>query len=100
MNLNLTFFNTRQTFKAMQKHGLFFQFLLSRCIGKSSSPLPTKRPVGRTKKEFSCEQLNFMLEQNHDFNALLTSYEKRNKTIANFYFNINKASSNGNQDIS
>ena len=84
----------------MQKHGLFFQFLLSRCIGKSSSPLPTKRPVGRTKKEFSCEQLNFMLEQNHDFNALLTSYEKRNKTIANLYFSSNRVNSNGNIKIS
>ena len=28
-----------------------------------------------------------MLEQNQDFNALLTSYEKYNKTIAKFHLN-------------
>ena len=37
----------------------------------SSSPLPNKRPVGRPKK-FSCEQFDCMVEQNRDFNALLT----------------------------
>ena len=40
-----------------------------------------------------------MLEQNHDFNALLTSYEKYNKTIANFYLNNNKMKSNGDIKI-
>ena len=63
------------------EHALFFNFY---CIGTLSSPLSNKRPVGRPKKEFSCEQLNCILEQNHDFNALLTSCEKCNKTIANF----------------
>ena len=38
-----------------------------------------------------------MLEQNHDFNALLTSYEKYNKMIANFYLNNNR--DNSNRDI-
>ena len=40
-----------------------------------------------------------MLEQNHDFSALLTTYEKYNKTIANFYLNSNKVNSNGDIKI-
>ena len=40
-----------------------------------------------------------MLEQNHDFNTLLTSYEKYNKTIANFYLNSNRMNSNGDIKI-
>ena len=31
-----------------------------------------------------------MLEQNHDFNSLLISYEKYIQTIANFYLNNNR----------
>ena len=62
----------------------------------SSSPFPNKTPVGKPKKEFCYEQLNCMLEQNHDFDALLTSYEKYNKTISNFYLNNN---SNGDIKI-
>ena len=40
-----------------------------------------------------------MLEQNHDFNALLNSYEKYNKTITNFYLNNNRVNSNGDIKI-
>ena len=65
----------------------------------SISPLPNKRPVGRPKKEFSCEQLNCMFELNHDFNALLTSYEKYNKTIANLLLNNNRGNINGDIKI-
>ena len=49
----------------------------------SSSRLPNKRPVGRPKKQFSCEELDCLLERNHDFNALLTSFEKCNKMVVN-----------------
>ena len=40
-----------------------------------------------------------MLKQNHDFNALLTSYEKYNETIANFHLNDNRVNSNGDINI-
>ena len=40
-----------------------------------------------------------MLEQNHDFNALLINYEKYNKTITNYYLNNNRMNSNGNIKI-
>ena len=46
------------------------------------------------KKELGLNNSNCMLEQNHDFNALLTSYEKYNKTSASFYHNFNKVDSN------
>ena len=57
----------------MSEHALFFDFY---CIGTSSLPVPNKIPLGRPKKQLSCEQLNYILERNYDFNALLTSYEK------------------------
>ena len=77
VTLDKHFFNRQSNVRTC----FIFQFY---CIGTWSSPLPNKRPVGRPKKELSCEQLNCMLEQNHDFNALLTGNEKYNKTIANF----------------
>ena len=40
-----------------------------------------------------------MLEQNHNFNALLTGYEKYNKVIANFYHNKNRVNGNGDLKI-
>ena len=40
-----------------------------------------------------------MLEQNHDFNAFLTTCEKCNRTIANFYLNNNRVNSNGDIKI-
>ena len=38
------------TVKAMQEHALFLNFY---CVGTSSSPLPSKRPVDRPKKKNS-----------------------------------------------
>ena len=49
------------------------------------------------KKELGLTNSNCMLEQNYDFNALLTSYEKYNKTVANFYLTFNRV--NNNDDI-
>ena len=46
------------------------------------------------KKELGLTNSNCMLEQNHDFNALLASYEKYNKTVANFYLTFSRVNSN------
>ena len=67
----------------------FNHFLLSAFSGKPAPP-PSKKPVGRPPKPLSNEQINCMLEQNHDFEELKQWSEISDMKIANFYLHDEK----------
>ena len=73
----------------------FRQFLLSAFSGKPAHP-PSKKPVGRPSKALSNEQINRMLEQNHDFDELKQWCEISDMKIANFYLHGEKINFDGN----
>ena len=74
---------------------IFSHFLLSAFLGKPAPP-PSKRPVGRPSKPLSNEQVNRMLEQNHDFEELRQWCEISDMKIANYYLHGEKINFDGN----
>ena len=62
------------------------------------APPPSKKPVARPPKPLSKEQINRMLEQNHDFEELKQWCEIFDMKIANFYRYGEKININGNID--
>ena len=61
------------------------------------APPPSKKPVGRPLKPLSNEQINCMLEQNHDFEELKQWCEISDMKIANFYLHGEKINFDGNK---
>ena len=53
----------------------------------------------RGKKELGPNNSNCMIEQIHDFNTLLTSYENTIRRLQIFNLNFNRVNSNGNIKI-
>ena len=60
----------------------------------SSSPIPNKKPVGRSRKALSSTELASMLEQIYDYNKLLKEFEKDDVIVTNFYLSNKKVSVN------
>ena len=82
-----------QKFFFLSSH--FHHFQIFAFSGKPTGP-PSKKLVGRPPKPLSNEQINRMLEQNHDFEELKQWCKISNMKIANFYLHGEKINIDGN----